>query len=61
VLWEAELDNAIEGIPSVYEFQGREYLVVCAAAQAAVNPASQGNIHGAYVAFALPRGSKDRE
>jgi hypothetical protein len=34
---------------------------VCAAAQAAVNPASQGKIHGAYVAFALPRGSTDRE
>jgi quinoprotein glucose dehydrogenase len=61
VLWQAELDNAIEGIPAVYEFQGREYLVVCAAAQAAVNPASQGKIHGAYVAFALPRGSTDRE
>ena len=61
VLWERELDTALEGIPAVYEFQGREYLVVCAAAQAAVNPLSQGKIHGAYVAFALPRGAKDQE
>jgi quinoprotein glucose dehydrogenase len=53
VLWETELDAALEGIPAVYEFQGREYLVVCAAA--AVNPVSQGKIHGAYVAFSLPK------
>jgi quinoprotein glucose dehydrogenase len=61
VLWEKELDTALEGIPAVYEFQGREYLVVCAAAQAAINPASQSIIHGAYVAFALPRGAKHQE
>lgn len=54
VLWEAELETALEGIPAVYEFHGREYLVVCAAAQVEVNPASQGKIHGAYVAFSLP-------
>jgi quinoprotein glucose dehydrogenase len=59
VLWEAELDTALEGIPALYEFQGREYLVVCAAAQAAVNPKLQGKIHGSYVAFALPKGTKD--
>ena len=55
VLWETELDMALEGIPAVYEYQGREYLVVCAAAQAAVNPALQGKIHGSYVAFTLPK------
>jgi quinoprotein glucose dehydrogenase len=55
VLWETELDMALEGIPAIYEFQGREYLVVCAAAQAAVNPKLQGSIHGSYVAFALPK------
>jgi quinoprotein glucose dehydrogenase len=54
VLWERELDTALEGIPAVYELHGREYLVVCAAAQAELKPTSQGNIHGAYVAFALP-------
>ena len=59
VLWETELDTALEGIPALYEFQGREYLVVCAAAQAAVNPSLQGKIHGSYVAFALPKGASD--
>ncbi|MFL6352221.1 MAG: PQQ-binding-like beta-propeller repeat protein [Bryobacteraceae bacterium] len=57
VLWEMELDNALEGIPAVYEVGGREYLIVCAAAQAAMNPVSQAKIHGAYVTFALPRGA----
>ncbi len=62
VLWEAELDAAVEGIPAVYEAEGREYLVVCAAAQSAPvslgtprAPASQNEAsHRAYVAFALP-------
>ncbi|MBV8865924.1 MAG: PQQ-binding-like beta-propeller repeat protein [Acidobacteriaceae bacterium] len=53
VLWEAELDNALEGIPAVYEVNGREYLVVCAAAQGQVMRPLQGKVHGAYVAFAL--------
>jgi quinoprotein glucose dehydrogenase len=54
VLWERELDTALEGIPAVYEINGREYLVVCAAAEAELKPARQGKIHGAYVAFSLP-------
>jgi quinoprotein glucose dehydrogenase len=48
------LDSALEGIPAVYEIGGREYLVVCAAAQAAIQPGSHSEIRGAYVAFALP-------
>jgi len=59
LLWETGLDTALEGIPALYEFQGREYLVVCAAAQAAVNPSLQGKIHGSYVAFALPKSAGD--
>ncbi|HEV2493421.1 MAG TPA: PQQ-binding-like beta-propeller repeat protein [Terriglobia bacterium] len=55
VLWEKRLETAIQGIPSVYEAGGREYLVVCAAAPEVSDAASQGPIHGAYVAFALPR------
>ena len=62
VLWEAQLDAALEGMPAVYEIGGREYLVVCAAAQATTHthavpghPASTAPIHGAYVAFALPQ------
>ncbi|HEY1212395.1 MAG TPA: PQQ-binding-like beta-propeller repeat protein, partial [Bryobacteraceae bacterium] len=54
VLWEAQLGAAVSGIPAVYEINGKEYLVVCAAEQSAVNPASRESVHGAYVAFALP-------
>ncbi|MDQ2844383.1 MAG: PQQ-binding-like beta-propeller repeat protein [Acidobacteriota bacterium] len=54
VLWEMQLKAGIEGIPAVYELGGREYLVVCAAAQSGVAPSTQIPVHGAYVAFALP-------
>ncbi|MBM3783428.1 MAG: c-type cytochrome [Acidobacteria bacterium] len=53
VLWEAELDAAVEGIPAIYEVNGRQYIVFCAAAQAGLTPATQVKIPGAYVAFAL--------
>jgi quinoprotein glucose dehydrogenase len=62
VLWEAETDAALEGMPAIYEVHGREYVVFCAAAQATTythavpgHPASQAPIPGAYVAFALPK------
>lgn len=55
VLWEHELDAAMEGMPAVYEAGGREYVVFCAAAQAGLTPATQVKIRGAYVAFALPK------
>jgi len=61
VLWEAEVDAAVEGMPAVYQIDGREYIVFCAAAQATTythnvpgHPAVQAPIPGAYVAFALP-------
>jgi quinoprotein glucose dehydrogenase len=61
-LWESELNAGLEGIPAVYEIDGREYLVVCAAAQATTHthdvpghPALRAPIEGAYVAFALPQ------
>ncbi len=53
-LWGREVDAALEGIPAVYEIAGREFIVFCASAQAGLTPATQGNISGAYVAFALP-------
>jgi len=63
VLWEAEVGAALEGMPAVYEIDGREYVVFCAAAQATTHthnlpghPALQAPIPGAYVAFALPAG-----
>ena len=34
VLWQAEVDAAVEGMPAVYQIDGREYIVFCAAAQA---------------------------
>jgi quinoprotein glucose dehydrogenase len=58
VLWEKRLDAALQGIPTVYEAGGREYLVLCAAAPEMSDTAIQGLVHGAYVAFALPSVSK---
>jgi len=61
VLWEAEVGAGLEGMPAVYQIDGREYVVFCAAAQATTHthdvpghPALQAPIPGAYVAFALP-------
>ena len=63
VLWEAEVDAAVEGMPAIYQIDGREYIVFCAAAQSTTythdlpgHPAVQAPIPGAYVAFALPVG-----
>ena len=56
VLWEHELDAALEGMPAVYEAGGREYVVFCAAAGSKPNPPVGERIRGAYVAFALPKG-----
>jgi quinoprotein glucose dehydrogenase len=65
VLWSAALPAGSEGVPSVYEVAGREYVVVCAASSKGgapitesqmaqrVSPAT-GPITRAYVAFALP-------
>jgi glucose dehydrogenase len=62
MLWKAEVDAGIEGIPAVYEVNGRQYIVYCAAARATTHthglpghPASTEPIRGAYVAFALPQ------
>ena len=53
VLWEAEVEAALEGMPAVYEIDGREYVVFCAAAQATTHthdlpghPALQAPIPG---------------
>jgi quinoprotein glucose dehydrogenase len=62
VLWEATVDAGLEGMPAVYEIDGREYVVFCAAAQSTTfthnvpgHAAVNAPIPGAYVAFALPR------
>lgn len=60
-LWESEVEAGLEGMPAVYQIDGREFVVFCAAAQAtththdvAGHPALQAPIPGAYVAFTLP-------
>jgi quinoprotein glucose dehydrogenase len=65
VLWEAEVDAALEGMPAVYEVDGRQYVVFCAAAQATTythdvpgHRAAHDPIPGGYIAFALPVQSK---
>jgi quinoprotein glucose dehydrogenase len=55
VLWEYELDTALEGMPAVYAVAGRQYIVFCASAQAGLTPPAKEKIRGSYVAFALPR------
>jgi len=57
ILWEKELDAALEGIPALYEIGGKQYIVFCAAAQVGLTTATQVPIPGAYVAFALPDAS----
>jgi quinoprotein glucose dehydrogenase len=58
-LWEYEAPAGIEGMPAVYESNGREYIVFCAAgrdsASARSIPGQPASIHGSYIAFALPR------
>lgn len=54
VIWEKQLNTAIEGIPAVYEANGREYIVFCAAAVSDVHARNKAVVHGEYVAFALP-------
>ncbi len=57
MLWEEQLDTPLEGIPAIYELNGREYVVFCAAAPSSARSKDPVIVHGAYVAFALPRGS----
>ena len=42
-------------MPAVYEAEGRQYVVFCAAAPVKLNAAPPEKIRGAYVAFALPK------
>ncbi len=63
VLWEKEVGAALEGMPAVYQIDGREYVAFCAAAQATAHthdlpgrPALQEPIPGAYIVFGLPAG-----
>jgi quinoprotein glucose dehydrogenase len=64
VVWEFDLPSAAEGVPAVYEVDGREYIAICAAAGngptvtlPGVNPAAgpAQPAAGAYIAFVLPK------
>ena len=53
VLWERQVSTPLEGIPAIYQVNGREYVVFCAAAEPVVHSATPATVHGEYVAFAL--------
>lgn len=54
VLWEASVPEASEGVPAVYEVNGREYVVMCVAAGNGMMSGPAAQKVGTYVAFALP-------
>jgi quinoprotein glucose dehydrogenase len=67
VLWEAEVGAAVEGTPAVYQIDGKEYVVFCAASMATTHthdvpghPAMRGSVPGSYIAYALPSGPRTR-
>ena len=62
VLWETDLPAASEGVPSVYEVDGREYIVLCAASAKQTDIPRDGPeeqpaqpVRRSYIAFALPK------
>src|SRR5204863_518234 len=54
ILWETEVEAALEGMPAVYEIAGRQFITFCASAQVGLTASTQVKIRGAYVTFALP-------
>jgi quinoprotein glucose dehydrogenase len=61
VLWEKEVIGPINGVPAVYEVNGREYIAVCVGARApergeTAAPQSAGE----YIVFALPAAGANR-
>jgi quinoprotein glucose dehydrogenase len=58
VLWEKEVDAALEGMAATYETGGRQFVVFCAGAQVGLTTATSGKIAGTYVAFALPKAAE---
>jgi quinoprotein glucose dehydrogenase len=60
-LWSYQANAGLEGIPAVYEINGKEYVVFCAAAISTTHthsipghPPDNSKVDGAYIAFALP-------
>src|SRR5260221_9497254 len=61
VLWSVDVQSAIEGVPTVYESGGRQYVVVCVAGGRGLFAPREGTGlptppgAGRHMAFALPK------
>jgi quinoprotein glucose dehydrogenase len=62
VLWSVDLPAASEGVPAIYEVDGREYIVVCATSAKHTEVPRDGPeqptaepVHRSYIAYALPK------
>jgi len=62
LLWSVDLPAASEGVPAVYEADGREYIVVCATSAKQSGIPRDGPeeptpepVHRSYIAYALPK------
>ena len=57
VIWETSLPAASEGVPAVYEVDGREYLALCVAGGSGMMAGRGGPAAGpgSYMVFALPK------
>jgi quinoprotein glucose dehydrogenase len=64
VLWTKEIGGSSSGVPAMYEFNGRQYLVIAVSAgggrggAANAAAAAPSNLPTGYVAFALPAAEK---
>jgi quinoprotein glucose dehydrogenase len=61
-IWSFSLPASSEGVPAVYEVDGREYIVVCATSAKSREiprdgppPPTAEPIRRSYIAFALPK------
>jgi len=60
ILWEFDLNANPEGIPAVYEVNGRQYVAFCASSYGNLDPGIISTFQGkpenqGYYVFALPR------
>ena len=55
LLWEHEVNMAVDGIPAVYEVDGQQFILFCASSQPGLNRDTEVRIKGEYIAFSLPQ------
>jgi quinoprotein glucose dehydrogenase len=60
VVWEFDLPAASEGVPAIYEVNGRQYIVIAVGGDGLFPPSLGQTPPGPsqYMAFALPEGTK---